>query len=266
MMSAKKTIIVFFVALIALGQAATTRADVLSGLVGRYSLEDTSVAGKELNSATSTWDATDANTANMSRLVESGNTYLNFAGGQSGGYIVTPKHLSGEDSFTLSVWFRFTDASVSKKMVCGEGAYTLSVESAGGGYAGKIRYKQNAGGSWSGDSDLLSDAAPSTGAWHHVAITYDGSTALMYLDGVLQVKTLSDSGTLATASGEYIAAYAAAHTEKWKGDLDEVRYYNRALSGTEVGSVYAAGVPEPATATLVAAGLAGILARRRRRG
>ena len=265
-MSVKKTIIVFVVALIALGQAATSRADVLSGLVGRYSLEDTSVAGKELNSVTSTWDATDANSTHMSRLVESGNSYLNFDGGQTGGYVVTPKFLSGEDSFTLAVWFRFSDTSVIKKMVCGDGAYTLSVESSGGSYAGKIRYKQLAGGSWSSDTALLSDAAPSTDAWHHVAITYDGSTALMYVDGVLQTKTLSDSGTLATAAGEYIAAYSGAHTEKWKGDLDEVRYYNRALSGTEVGSVYAAGVPEPATATLVAAGLAGILARRRRRG
>src|SRR5262249_3180022 len=76
-----------------------------------------------------------------------------------------------------------------------------------------------------------------TAGWHLVAGTFDGTTAQLYVDGVL---TASDTFT-APVSGTgslYIGRYAGGNGYGWFGGIDEVRYYNRALTSAEISAIF----------------------------
>ena len=83
------------------------------------------------------------------------------------------------------------------------------------------------------------------GSWQHVAVTADGSTGtvVLYLNG--NAVPLNYNGTLsgafASVSHLYIGRRQTADTPEgidgalnYKGQIDEVQLYNRALSGTEI--------------------------------
>jgi hypothetical protein len=92
---------------------------------------------------------------------------------------------------------------------------------------------------------------PTTGTWHHVAGTYDGLTIRLYIDGVERVSN-SASGPLQTSSTSlYIGnkPLSSYPGDCFKGIIDEVRIYNRALSDQEINNtMYNAS---PATSGLV---------------
>ena len=79
--------------------------------------------------------------------------------------------------------------------------------------------------------------------WYHVAMTYDGTNLLLYVNGI------ADAGTAATGSivtsteplrigGSYSGGWG---NYKFAGLIDEPTVYNRALTATEVSALYAAG-------------------------
>jgi len=78
--------------------------------------------------------------------------------------------------------------------------------------------------------------------WHHIATTYDGRTAKIYLDGILR-NSVNTSGAIHYAQNNYVMLGVDAGTFDQpdpqcngylKGGLDEVRIYNRALTYGEV--------------------------------
>ena len=84
------------------------------------------------------------------------------------------------------------------------------------------------------------------GEWHHVAATYDGTTARLYVDGKLAA-SLPFSGNVGDSNTWRIGAYGANPVGYFAGLIDEVQIYDRALSSDEVatlegGSTAAAGV------------------------
>lgn len=77
--------------------------------------------------------------------------------------------------------------------------------------------------------------------WYHLALTYDGTTARAYLNGVEEdtsaVGAVTDSGT------EHVSAGSAGGgtSEYSEGTIDDVRVYNRALSAEEILRLYQLG-------------------------
>jgi len=72
------------------------------------------------------------------------------------------------------------------------------------------------------------------GGWHHVAGVYDGTQAILYVDGVADVvKTTSGRISVETA-GLFIGCNADETGRPITGMLDDVRIYNRALKPTEI--------------------------------
>lgn len=75
---------------------------------------------------------------------------------------------------------------------------------------------------------------PALDTWHHVVARREGTTFSMYLNGILISSISCPSDVLPTSSyfnigGAWLPAYQQFH-----GDLDEVRFYNRALSDNEI--------------------------------
>jgi hypothetical protein len=78
-----------------------------------------------------------------------------------------------------------------------------------------------------------------TNGWHHVAVTSDVSQARFFIDGVLDVER-AYGPTYLSAGGAYTIGSRGA-SQFFKGLLDEVAIYNRALSADEIATIYSAG-------------------------
>ena len=91
--------------------------------------------------------------------------------------------------------------------------------------------------------------APTLGAWHHVAVTYDGaSTAndpLIYLNGVsvAVTETQSPSGTILTAAAAWIIGNENGGAGGWNGRLAEFGHWTRLLSADEIAGLAKGGSP-----------------------
>lgn len=70
-------------------------------------------------------------------------------------------------------------------------------------------------------------------AWTHLAATYDGSAMKLYVNGLL-VGESAASGSILTTTGALRIGGNSVWGEYFKGQIDEVKVYNRALTEGEV--------------------------------
>jgi hypothetical protein len=89
---------------------------------------------------------------------------------------------------------------------------------------------------------------PVAGMFHHMALSYRQATSntvqlILYLDGA-SVRTNSVSGVLANAQNNSpvsVGAWRADGQASFNGTIDEAAVYSRALSASEIASIYNAG-------------------------
>ncbi len=83
------------------------------------------------------------------------------------------------------------------------------------------------------------------GSWHHLVLTYDGSTAHLYVDGNQQGTGQAISSTAAYAGNEYPHigphTWGGGTTDGFIGSIDELGFWNKVLSSTEVEELYNSG-------------------------
>jgi uncharacterized protein (TIGR03437 family) len=83
--------------------------------------------------------------------------------------------------------------------------------------------------------------------WTHVVVTFDGGSAKAYINGVLTRNITGLTGAIPASSGPLkigsrsSTVLAFAPREGFNGLIDEVAFYNRALSASEVQSIFNAG-------------------------
>ncbi len=79
--------------------------------------------------------------------------------------------------------------------------------------------------------------------WHHVAGTYDGSTLMIYVDGVLgSGATLAYAGSISSVTYNINIGRNSQQTSRhYEGLIDDVRIYNRALTDAEIPAVMTGG-------------------------
>ena len=80
-----------------------------------------------------------------------------------------------------------------------------------------------------------------TSTWTHLAMTWDGGTVRLYVDGAL-VATQASTGSLLTGTGALRIGGNSIRNEFFSGVIDEVRVYDRALSAARITADMAAPV------------------------
>jgi concanavalin A-like lectin/glucanase superfamily protein len=91
-----------------------------------------------------------------------------------------------------------------------------------------------------GTDAALSDSPPRTGAWTHLTGVYDNSEneIRLYVDGRLQDTATHENDW--PADGDFTvgrALLAGAPIQGLRGTVDDVRAFDRALTGSEVRSL-----------------------------
>ena len=71
--------------------------------------------------------------------------------------------------------------------------------------------------------------------WTHLAVTYDGTTLRLFVNGV-QTSNKATTGALVTSTRPLRIGGNAVWGEHFAGVIDEVRIYNRALTAAEIAA------------------------------
>jgi hypothetical protein len=204
-----------------------------------------SVSGATLNGGTF------PTASSYSPTAKSGSQSLTFSSSKFE-YLSVPdsEDISPSGPFTISTWINPNNwdgnRRVFQKGNDGE-QYRMLTE------WGMFRFEINLTGGQAGAS---TGALPSTGSWHHVVGVYDGSKVSLYIDGTLSGSN-SASGSPRRSSNPLTIGTKMARVEVagdyWDGAMDDLKIYHKALSSSEVRSLFAVGYPE-----LKVAGNAGI--------
>jgi len=87
--------------------------------------------------------------------------------------------------------------------------------------------------------DMYSTALINDNKLHHIVWTSNGSSSLIYIDGVVD-NTISQ--TRGSYTGSAYIAFDSPNSEYFQGVIDDVRIYNRVLSADEVKQLYNANI------------------------
>jgi hypothetical protein len=146
--------------------------------------------------------------------------------------------------FTLSTWY-YLDSSSLSNYPCIIALRTNTTGSFDILFSSNPSYQGLSMGTGDGSwTTVKTDDDPLTLAdkWHHMTIEYNGQGAstisnyTVYVDGVLHPVTAA-SGYGDNSQGTTLG-WAPSGNNRFKGKIDDVRIYNRALSATEVQQLY----------------------------
>ncbi|TRX59995.1 T9SS type A sorting domain-containing protein [Fulvivirga sp. M361] len=81
--------------------------------------------------------------------------------------------------------------------------------------------------------------------WHHITLTYDGTVAKLYADGI-EIASENKNWPL-ELSEAFIGKQVNNKFEYWNGRIDDVRIYNKVLTGQEIEEIISIVPPQPET-------------------
>ena len=85
-------------------------------------------------------------------------------------------------------------------------------------------------------------AALTASTWTHLAMTYDGTTLKIYVNGALVTST-TQTGTITTSTNALQIGGDTTYGQYFKGMIDEVRVYNIALTQAQIQTDMATALP-----------------------
>ncbi|MGY6521478.1 MAG: LamG-like jellyroll fold domain-containing protein [Mongoliitalea sp.] len=200
------------------------------GLVGYWPMEEGS-GNRMLDQSGNNLHATIQNTSNVTWVAGKEGKAINL-NGNTGRFGVVPHQavLNIPNAITLAAWVRPAEV----------GRGTILHKNPGNGFelwldsSGLIEFRLNRGSNGS-TYRLLSKYNYSTDVnkWIHVAATFDGTTSTIYINGNEDATATYAPFQIGTTSGE-LTIGALGTIQRWRGDLDEVRLYNRSLNRNEI--------------------------------
>lgn len=155
---------------------------------------------------------------------------LSFSGTSSSVRIEDAPAFHLTNGMTLEPWVNPASASGWRTAILKESPTALAYSLYSRNSANRPAAVINTGGA---DVAATSSAAVALNVWTHLAATYDGSRLRLYVNGV-ENANLSSTGTLIPTASPLRIGGNAVWGEYFKGMIDEVRIYNRALSAVEI--------------------------------
>lgn len=155
------------------------------------------------------------------------------------GFVINRLLTSDSNSvFTHTAWVQTSDVNGGPIFSFGSAASAGSISTTADRILylaadGSLRYRQG------GDSIITSTSGLNDGRWHHYAVSRAANgTVAIYLDGFLLVE---DSIAAPDSLGGYLRMLhdrLPGGSSRLLANIDELRFYNRALSSAEIQTVY----------------------------
>lgn len=144
----------------------------------------------------------------------------------SGDYLTVPDHADwdfGSGSYTVEGFFRFNSTGVGHGLISrndGSGSSGFQLEWTSGG-GGLLAFNT------AGAAAIQRAFTPVVGKWYHFAVVRSTSTMYMFINGVQQGSTESDSDNISGTDSVYIGRFSSGIRD-FDGDLKYVRISNTA--------------------------------------
>lgn len=157
--------------------------------------------------------------------------------GLNGRYAFVPHNpdLNLSSQLSISVWIRPT-ALANRQIISKSGPNGYELSTFEGGQI-EFRFNRDANGS---SYRLRSQQSyPSNGqTWIHVAVTFNGNRSELYINGVLDnAQNYSPTSIISNTAPLQIGTRNIG-SNKWVGDMDDLRLYKKALSPAEIQQLY----------------------------
>lgn len=154
------------------------------------------------------------------------NTGLEFSGNNSGDQVEIPHNdeYNFINTITVEAWINTSSTGhayiLSNRGDNGTEGFLLAYDN----WDRRIRWHiwtSNSSNSWDGNTRLNANQ------WYHVAATYDGYRAYLYINGVIDGNwDWQNSGTINNSFDGITIGYRRHHSQEWNGIIDEVRIWN----------------------------------------
>lgn len=218
-----------------------SESTLLDGLVAAFDLQETTVPiVDEVASLTST--GTVGSTAiNFSQTGVNGNcmrfNYLPTYG--SGQRIIVGNDLLLHGTLSISLWFRVTNTENDAFCMVHNNnggsqnrGYFLFTGGAGGGVAARA---YNSSGTYVEIDSAPTWTVPAANTWYHLVFIADGTNLSIYIDGTLRAQaSFPYSISYGSDSVLIIGGRDVANGWCFDGFIDEIYFYDRALTSTEI--------------------------------
>jgi hypothetical protein len=144
-----------------------------------------------------------------------------------GKYVVTILNVPHSVKMSLAAWVKYDNASQYPDVFAHSNSDGPSFMQAFDEYAGFNNPGLNP---WIG-------SGPIDNKWHHLVTTTDGVSVRFYVDGVLMGSAASPD-VYGDLIANYYLGYGAVAGKYWYGAMDDVRFYSRTLSASDVAALY----------------------------
>lgn len=162
------------------------------------------------------------------------------------------------DCITISLWFKADQFNTDWQTMFSRGDWSWRLSRNGSTNAASFHMSgftgENIHGSWGAIN--VND-----GQWHYIVGVWDGSgkPAKMWIDGIRDdAKDDVLTGSIGTNGDDPVAIGAQIDQgvlrRQWKGSIDEVRLYNRALSDSDIEELFSFSYLEPMPVVTLPAG------------
>ena len=150
----------------------------------------------------------------------------------------------GSADFTVNFWMRTTflgfGAVLNKRPSCP--APSFWDFRFGGAICGELA-ESGVGGNY---NPVCSSIPVNDGSWHHIALSRQGTTATLYIDGAVEGSGSTSGVTNIVNTADLLfgndpCVQFGDGTQFYQGELDEIQYFNRALTQTEIQAIFNAG-------------------------
>jgi hypothetical protein len=213
-------------------------ADVTTNLVAYWNFENGSTLGTPLygtlnltNNGSPAYTATGGNGSSRG-LSLNGSSYLEAS--------TYPSTLNGNNPYTIAAWF---------KTSLGNNGGIVGYGSTGTCLGNNLRLSSATTfvTYWYGCDFGSSTVSNFVNSWHHVAVTYDGTTHKFYYDGAF---LNSGSGQVRATTGNRFYLGKTVDDIPFTGVLDDVAIYTRALSAADIVDLKAGSLNFNANTTI----------------
>ncbi|MBL4692951.1 MAG: cadherin-like domain-containing protein, partial [Magnetovibrio sp.] len=138
---------------------------------------------------------------------------------------------TGTGAFTYETWINTTSTARQQILTT---AYSAAVNGTTLMYVdpttGKLAFDTG------GVPGPKSTSVVNDGQWHHVSVTYDGTTVQLYVDGVADGSGTGNAPNISATAGARIGSYFNGTNELYlfQGNIGETRIWDKALSKAEI--------------------------------